>query len=98
VTGLDRRTFDGAPGSVGLYGRGITLLAVSPLPGRVAEPLRNTLARAPGAVVDELGVRIAAGPLGLMLVRGPDGPLLLAGTVSLDALAAAATELTGGQS
>jgi outer membrane lipoprotein-sorting protein len=98
VTGLDRRTIVGAPGSVGVYGRGITLLAVSPLPGRVAEPLRNTLVRAPGAVVDELGVRIAAGPLGLMLVRGPDGPLLLAGTVSLDALAAAATELTGGQS
>ncbi len=98
LAGLDRRTIDGAPRSVGVYGRGITLLAVSPLPGRVAGPLRDALVVAPGAVLDDLGVRIAAGPLGLMLVDGPDGPVLLAGTVSLDALAAAATELTGGDS
>jgi outer membrane lipoprotein-sorting protein len=98
LAGLDRRSIDGAPRSVGVYGRGITLLAVSPLPGRVAGPLLDALVVAPGAVVDDLGVRIAAGPLGLMLVDGPDGPVLLAGTVSLDALAAAATELTGGDS
>jgi hypothetical protein len=95
LAGLDRRTIDGSPRSVGVYGRGITLLAVSPLPRRVAEPLRNALVAAPEAVVDDLGVRITAGPLGLMLVRGPDGPVLLSGTVDLDALAAAATELTG---
>ena len=98
LTGLDRRTIDGAPRSVGVYGRGITLLAVSPLPRRVAGPLRDALDVAPGAVVDDLGVRISSGPLGMMLARGPRGPVLLAGTVSLDALAAAATELTGGNS
>ncbi len=98
LAGLDRRSIDGAPRSVGVYGRGITLLAVSPLPGQVAGPLLDALVVAPGAVVDDLGVRIASGPLGLMLVDGPDGPVLLAGTVSLDALAAAATELTGGDS
>jgi hypothetical protein len=98
LAGLDRRSIDGAPRSVGVYGRGITLLAVSPLPGRVAGPLLDALVVAPGAVVDDLGVRIAAGPLGLMLVDGPDGPVLLAGTVDLDALATAATELTGGDS
>jgi MucB/RseB N-terminal domain len=96
LAGLERRTIAGAPASVGVYGQGITLLAASALPRRVAEPLRTSLAGAPGAVVDDLGVRIAAGPLGLMLVGGPGGPVLLAGTVSLDALAAAATELTGG--
>ena len=98
LAGLDRRTIEGAPRSVGVYGRGITLLAVSPLPGRVAGPLLDALVVAPGAVVDGLRVRIAAGPLGLMLVDGPDGPVLLAGTVDLDALATAATELTGGDS
>jgi hypothetical protein len=98
LAGLDRRTFDGAPRSVGVYGRGITLLAVSPLPGRVAGPLRDALVVAPGAVVDDLGVRISSAPLGLMLIDGPEGSVLLAGTVSLDALAAAATELTGGDS
>jgi hypothetical protein len=97
LTGLDQRSIDGAPASVGVYGRGITLLAVSPLPRRVAGPLRDALVTAPEAVVDELGVRVAAGPLGLMLARGPEGPVLLAGTVSLDALATAATELTGGE-
>jgi hypothetical protein len=98
LAGLARRTVDGAPRTIGLYGRGITLLAVSPLPRRVAGPLRDALVVAPGAVVDELGVRISAGPLGLMLVRGPDGPVLLSGTVSLDALATAATELSGANS
>jgi hypothetical protein len=98
LTGLDRRSTEGAPRSVGVYGRGITVLAVSPLPRRVAEPLRDALVSAPEAVVDDLGVRISAGPLGLMLARGPEGPVLLAGTVSLDALASAATELTGGNS
>jgi outer membrane lipoprotein-sorting protein len=96
LAGLDRRSLEGAPRGVGVYGRGITLLAVSPLPGRVAGPLRDALVASPDAVADTLGVRIAAGPLGLMLVRTPDGPVLLAGTVSLDALATAATELTGG--
>ena len=96
LAGLTRRTLEGAPRGVGVYGRGITLLAVSSLPGRVAGPLLDALTSAPDAVVDDLGVRISAGPLGLMLVRTPDGPVLLAGTVTLDALATAATELTGG--
>ena len=96
LAGLDRRTIEGAPGTVGVYGRGVTLLTVSALPGRASNGLRSALAGAPGAVVDDLGVRIAAGPLGLMLADGPDGAVLLTGTVTLDALAAAATELTGG--
>jgi hypothetical protein len=98
LAGLGRRGIDGSPRGVGVYGRGITLLAVSAVPRSVAAGLHDALVAAPGAVVDELGVRISAGPLGLMLVDGPAGRVLLAGTVSLDALAAAATELTGGQS
>ena len=98
LAGLPRRTIDGAPRAVGVYGRGITLLAVTPLPERVAGPLADALRAAPEAVVvEESSVAISAGPLGLMLVRGPDGPLLLSGTVDLDALATAATDLTGGQ-
>jgi hypothetical protein len=96
LAGLDRRTIKGAPPTVGVYGRGVTLLTVSALPGRVAGGLRTALAAAPDAVVDDLGVRIAAGPLGLMLLDAPGGPVLLTGTVTLDALASAATQLTGG--
>jgi hypothetical protein len=94
LAGLDRRGLDGVPGSVGVYGRGVTMLAVSTLPRGADDSLRAQLGRAPDAVVDDLGVRIAAGPLGLMLVdAGRRGSWLLAGTVDLDALAAAAAEL-----
>jgi hypothetical protein len=94
LAGLSRHTLAGAPGAIGVYGRGVTLLAVAPLPRRAASGLRSTLTAAPGAVVDDRGVRIAVGPLGLMLVDGGrGGSWLLSGTVSLDALAAAAAQL-----
>jgi hypothetical protein len=94
LAGLGRRALEGAPGAIGVYGRGVTLLVVAPLPRRAAARLRATLSAAPGVVVDDLGVRIAAGPLGLMLVDGGRrGSWLLSGTVNLDALAAAAAQL-----
>ncbi len=95
LAGLPGRPVPGGPGAVGVYGRGITLLAVAVLPGRAGAALRDTLAVAPGAVVDDLGIRVAAGPLGLMLVEGGDRrpDWLLTGTVDLDALAGAAAEL-----
>ncbi|MGX5654472.1 transcriptional regulator, partial [Geodermatophilus nigrescens] len=36
LAGLPRRTLEGAPEAVGLYERGVTLLAVAPVPGRRA--------------------------------------------------------------
>ncbi|MGY1841729.1 MULTISPECIES: sigma-E factor regulatory protein RseB domain-containing protein [unclassified Modestobacter] len=96
LAGLDRRAVPGVPESIAAYGRGVTVLVVAPLPEEAAGGLRGALRRAPEAVVDELGVRLAAGPLGLMLVDGRSGPLLLTGTVGTDALALAAAELTGG--
>jgi hypothetical protein len=95
LAGLVDREVAGTPPAVGVYGRGVTLLAVAVLPGRAAGALRDTLGVAPGAVVDDLGVRIAAGPLSLMLVDAPGrrSGWLLAGTVDLDALATAATQL-----
>jgi hypothetical protein len=94
LAGLPRRTGDGVPSGIGLYGRGVTLLAVAPVPTRLASALENTLAASPDAVDDAAGLRVAAGPIGLMVVRQPDsGPYLLTGTVTLDALAVAAGEL-----
>jgi outer membrane lipoprotein-sorting protein len=95
LAGLPDRDVEGTPPAVGVYGRGVTLLAVTVLPGRAASALRDTLRVAPGAVVDDLGVRVGAGPLGLMLVDAPGrrSGWLLAGTVDADALAAAAAEL-----
>jgi outer membrane lipoprotein-sorting protein len=94
LAGLPRRVGDGVPAGIGLYGRGVTLLAVAPVPRRLARAIVNTMSASPDAVDDAAGLRIAAGPVGLMVVRQPgSGPYLLTGTVTLDALAAAAGEL-----
>ena len=94
LAGLPRRVIEGAPQGIGLYGSGVTLLAVAPVPRELANALDDTLAQSPDAVVDDAGARIAAGPVGLMLVEPPGrGPYVLTGTVTLDALVAAAGQL-----
>ncbi len=94
LAGLPRRALEGAPRGIGLYGSGVTLLAVAPVPEGLARALDDTLARSPDAVVDDAGARIAAGPVGLMLVEPPGrGPYVLTGTVTLDALVTAAGQL-----
>jgi outer membrane lipoprotein-sorting protein len=99
LAGLPRRSFAGVPDAVGVYGRGVTLLAAAPVPGRLADGLREALTASPEAVTDALGTRVAAGPLGLMLVDRRDGPAyVLTGTVTLDALADAARRLPGATS
>jgi hypothetical protein len=94
LAGLPRRSIEGAPDAIGLYGRGVTLLAVVPVPTRFAGDLRRAAAASPTAVEDALGVRLAAGPAGIMLVGSPGGQAyVLTGTVTLDALEGAAQEL-----
>jgi outer membrane lipoprotein-sorting protein len=96
LAGLPRRRMDGVPAALGSYGRGVTLLTVAPVPVNLAAGLFRSIVQSPDAVVDEQSVRVAAGPVGLMLVRAPgSGPYVLTGTVSLDALAAAAAQLPG---
>jgi outer membrane lipoprotein-sorting protein len=95
LVGLPRRSLAGVPPGIGLYGRGVTLLAVAPVPGRLASGLRNTLGQSPEAVVEGTGVRVAAGPVGLMYVELPGrGPYVLTGTVTPEALAAAAAQVS----
>jgi outer membrane lipoprotein-sorting protein len=94
LAGLPRRSVAGAPAAIGLYGRGITLLAVVPLPYGVAADLRSAAAQDPGAVTDETGTRLAAGPLGLLLTATVAGDsYLLTGTVTPAALRQAALQL-----
>jgi outer membrane lipoprotein-sorting protein len=94
LAGLPRRGLDGVPPGIGLYGSGVTLLAVAPVPPRLANGLRNALSGSPDAVVDARGTRVAAGPVALMIVEAPgSGPYVLTGTVTLDALAMAADQL-----
>jgi hypothetical protein len=94
LAGLPRRELCGVPPGIGLFGRGVTLLAVAPLPPRLASGLRSALVQSPDAVVDEAGVRVAAGPVALMLVNpAGQGPYVLTGTVTPGALVEAAAQL-----
>ena len=93
LAGLPRRRLAGVPPGIALYGRGVTLLAVAPVPDHLADGLRNALVRSPTAIVDDAGVRVAAGPVGLMIVSRQHGPYVLTGTVTPTALKAAANEL-----
>jgi hypothetical protein len=96
LAGLPRRELEGVPPGIGLYGRGVTLLAVAPVPPGLARGIRTALAQSADAVRDEAGTRLAAGPVGVMLVEPPgQGPYVLTGTVTLDALAIAAGQLPG---
>ena len=94
LAGLPGRRLDGVPPGIGLYGSGVTLLAVAPVPPGLANGLRNALSQSPDAVVDEVGTRVSAGPVAVMIVEPPGrGPYVLTGTVTLDAIAAAAAQL-----
>jgi hypothetical protein len=94
LAGLPRRHGDGAPEAVGLYGSGVTLLAVVPVPRNVGWDVADSLRAAPDAVDEPRGVRAAAGPLGLMVLQPPGADAyIVTGTVTLDALDDAAADL-----
>jgi len=85
--------------TIGEYGRGVTQLAVGALPDRQAGSLRDALRLATGARQVPEGIVVGIGPLGLLLTTSRGGySWLVAGTVTPDGLAQAATELTGSPS
>jgi outer membrane lipoprotein-sorting protein len=94
LAGLPSRTVVDGLGSIGTYGSGLTLLVAVPLPGRISRPLRDQLAKTPGATETATGVRLAVGPLSLLLTQ-PAGrrSWLVTGTVTADTLDRAAAEL-----
>lgn len=95
LAGLDRREDDTTAGAVGAYGRGVTLLVAAPIWDQISRPLRDQLEGTPGARVDDRGVYVSVGPLGLLLTPGSreQGSWLVAGTVDSQTLSAAAAEL-----
>jgi hypothetical protein len=81
-------------GSVGTYGSGLTLLVAVPLPGRISWPLREQLTKTPGATETDQGVRIAVGPLSLLLTDSQNRrSWLITGTVTAQTLDRAAAQL-----
>ena len=94
LAGLPRRVVAGAPSAVGLYGRGVTLLAVVPVSHGLAFDVAQSLRAVPSAVRGPRSVRATVGPLGLMVLdQRRDHAFLVTGTVTSDALAAAAAGL-----
>jgi outer membrane lipoprotein-sorting protein len=91
LAGLPAR--DDELGSVGLYGRGPTVLLALPLRHDDADELRDELQTRPGSVCLPEGQAVATGPLQLLVTDPDDDPWLLAGTVTQDAAARAAREL-----
>ncbi len=94
LAGLPGRSGDIGLGSVGTYGSGLTLLVAVPLPGRISRPLREQLARTPGATKTDQGVRLAVGPLSLLLTDAQyRRSWLVTGTVTAATLDTAAAQL-----
>jgi hypothetical protein len=84
------------PGSVGVYGRGPTVLIAIPLWSRTADRVRESLHGGPGVRSLDQGLLVAAPPLRMLLAQPEpnDGSWLLAGTVTQRALVDAANELS----
>jgi outer membrane lipoprotein-sorting protein len=84
-----------AHGSVGVYGRGPTVLLAVPLWSRTAERLHRDLEKQPGVATLDQGLLLGAAPLRLLLADPETNGTgwLLAGTVTQKALTDAADEL-----
>lgn len=95
LAGLDRRVDGVTVGAVGAYGRGVTLLVAAPVWDRISRPLRDQLEGTPGAQIDDSGVFVSVGPIGLLLTPGSRDrrSWLVSGTVDRQTLADAAAEL-----
>ncbi|MBA3338221.1 MAG: transcriptional regulator [Geodermatophilaceae bacterium] len=95
LAGLDRREQADGLGSVGDYGRGVTVLVALPLWREFAEPLRRQLVEAPTAdLANPLGTTVTVGPFSVLLTDGGGGvSYLLTGTVDLGTLERAARDL-----
>ena len=96
LLGFPRSGPDAGEATIGEYGRGVTQLAIGALPDQQAGSLRDALRLASGARQVPEGVVVGIGPLGLLLTTPHNGySWLVAGTVTPDGLARAATELAG---
>lgn len=94
VAGLARRT-SLTLGAVGVYGRGVTLLAAIPLSSRLAGTVVPQLRSVPGMVEDGAGIAVGVGPVNVQLSppTGFGARWLLVGTVTAATLRAAAPAL-----
>ncbi len=98
VAGL-RRNADPRLGAVGDYGSDVTQVVAIPLTPRLAGTVVPALRTAPGAVEDDHGIALAAGPISVQLSppTGFGARWLLVGTVTAATLRAAVPSLPPAQ-
>ena len=95
LLGMPRSTSPTGLDAFGQYGRGVTQAIVAALPRRLARSLTTQLEAAAGVTRLPEGLTVAVGPVGLLLTDSGRGGerWLVAGTLTPDGLARAATEL-----
>jgi len=96
LLGMPRTASPAGLDAFGQYGRGVTQVIAAALPRRLARSLTSQLKASPGVTALPEGLMVAVGPVGLLLTDpGPGGEdWLVAGTLTPEGLARAATELT----
>ena len=83
--------------AVGVYGRGMTQFVAIPMRDNEADPLREQLRSTPGATQAPDRTVVSVGPLSVVVTGGQgDRAWLLAGTLTREAMARAATEVEAG--
>lgn len=93
VAGLAREGTTGL-GSVGVYGRGVTILVALPLTRRLTASFEGQLGTSVGVTTADGATTLSVGPINLMLTAPVNGSSwLLAGTVDSATLAAAGKQL-----
>ncbi len=82
-------------GSVGVYGRGLTVLVAIPLPASVAGPLNDQVGKLIGVTKSDAGIGFTVNPVSVFLTTPDDDgrAWLLTGTVTAQTLATAATQV-----
>jgi hypothetical protein len=94
LAGLDRTSTTGL-GSVGVYGRGVTMMIALPLSSRLATSFEKELGAAVGTTTAPAGTSLRVGPVNLLLTAqfGNGSAWLLVGTVDSDTLTQAAGQV-----
>ena len=94
LLGFGRASPAAGVATIGEYGRGVSQLVVGALPDRLAGSLRQQLRLGTGAQETADGVVVGVGTVGLLLTTSRNGyAWLVAGTVTAEGLARAASEL-----
>lgn len=83
--------------AIALYGGSVTSMVLVPTPGGLADSLLGQLSRATAIPIDETGgvrsITVTVGPVTMLVAAADRGGIVLAGTITTDAMQTALNEL-----